>query len=225
MSLEFCTALKSLYSTKEVIGRSGEPFYALNGLSTINNLTIIRQLIMRSKPRKTLEVGLGCGGSALTFAASHRDLGRPPQKQHTAIDAFQTRIFDSVGKIQLEWAGLSGYVDVRESLSCYELARIADSGERFDMVYIDGSHQFADVFCDFYFVRILTAIDGVILFDDSSDGEVVKVIKYIQGNLSAYFRQIPIHRLRNDPLPVKFKYIAAEKLHRTQLAVFRKIKG
>lgn len=223
-SLDFYPPLKELYSTREVVGRSGKPFSSLNGLSTINNLLVIRQLLLRSKPRKTLEVGLGCGGSALTFAASHRDLGSPPRKQHIAIDAFQSRIYDDTGRLQLEKAGLEGYVDIRESLSCYELPKIAGSGERFDLIYIDGSHRFEDVFCDFYFVRILTSINGLVLFDDSSDKEVVKVIVYIQKNLPDYFKQISVHHFREGSFPEKVKYIAANKFHRTQLVIFQKIK-
>jgi cephalosporin hydroxylase len=224
MSFDYCPTLNALYNSREVIGRSGRPFSALNGLSTVNNLHAIRRLLLNAKPGKTLEIGLGCGGSALAFAASHRDLGQPPQRQHIAIDAFQTRIYDDVGRLQLEEAGLSGYVDIRESLSCYELPKIADSGGSFDLVYIDGSHQFEDVFCDFYFVWILTAIGGYILFDDSAYKEVAKVIKHIQKNLSSFFEQIPVHRLSKKRLSAKLKYAVAEKFHKTQLTVFRKIK-
>jgi len=224
MSLDFCPSLKALYSATEVVGRSGNPFFGLSGLSTINNLRVIRQLLLKTKPRKTLEVGLGCGGSALTFAASHRDLGRPPQKQHIAIDAFQTRLYDDAGRLQVEKAGLSGYVDIRECLSCYELARIAESGQRFDLIYIDGSHRFEDVFCDFYFVRTLTAVGGFVLFDDSSEKDVVRVITYIQKNLSDSFEQMSVHLFRENSLPAKIKYFAAKTFHKTQLTIFHKIK-
>jgi cephalosporin hydroxylase len=225
MSLEFCPELQALYNAKEVIGRSGRPFSALNGLSTMNNLFVMRQLLLKSKPRKTLEIGLGCGGSALTFAASHRDLGQPAQKQHIAIDAFQAKIFDDVGRLQLEKAGLAGYADIREALSCYELARIAESGERFDFIYIDGSHQFDDVFCDFYFVKIITAVGGYILFDDSSEKDVAKVIRHIQKNLSKSFETIPVHQFRGNSIPLKLKYLVAERLHKTQLTIFRKLEN
>ena len=178
---------------------------------------------MDIKPRRTLEVGMACGGSALTFAASHRDAGSAPSGQHVAIDAWQSSGFDDVGRLQLEKAGLAEYVDVREDLSCYELARIAQSGQKFGMVYIDGSHRFEDVFVDFYFVRMLIEVGGYILFDDSPDADVRKVIRYIQCNLEGVFEQIPVHRYRPGGALDRFKLRVGEKLHRTQLTIFRRV--
>jgi len=38
---------------------------------------------------RTLEVGLGFGGSTPLIGASHKGLGHPPPVQHTGIDPFQ----------------------------------------------------------------------------------------------------------------------------------------
>src|SRR5439155_19740700 len=121
------------------------------------------------------------------------------------------------GRVQLEEAGLDGYVDVRESLSSYELARLAEAGERFGLIYIDGSHRFEDVFVDFYFARTILEPGGYLLFDDSSDIEVAKVIRFIQRNLPAYFQQISVRQYRNNNLIGQAKLWLAEKIHRTQL--------
>jgi hypothetical protein len=223
MNLSFCPVLDELYKTRETVGRSGKPFTLTSGLSTLNNLSVLRRLFLEFKPCRTLEIGMACGGSALTFASSHRDLGRAPSRQHVAIDGFQRKGYDDVGRLQLEKAGLAEYVDVREDLSCYELARIAQSGQQFGMVYIDGSHRFDDVFVDFYFVRILVEVGGYILFDDSADPDVRKVIRYIQCNLGCVFEQIPVHRYRPEGAWNTFKLRVGEKLHRTQLTIFRKL--
>ena len=167
---------------------------------------------------------MACGGSALTFATTLRDLGLPPGRQHIAIDAFQRDGYDDVGRMQLEQAGLDGYVDVRESLSCYELARLAEAGTRVGLIYIDGSHQFEDVFCDFYFCRTILEPGGYLLFDDSSDIEVAKVITFIQRNLLTYFQQVPVWQYRDVDLLGKAKLWLAEKLHMTQLTIFRKLR-
>ena len=44
--------------------------------------------MMEIKPKRTLEVGLASGGSALTLTASHRDLGSEPSRQqrHPTIE-------------------------------------------------------------------------------------------------------------------------------------------
>jgi hypothetical protein len=170
-----------------------------------------------------LEIGLACGGSALTFASTLRDLGQLPARQHIAIDAWQRSAFDDVGRIQLENAGLDGYVDVRESLSGFELARLAEGEERFGLIYIDGSHRFEDVFVDFYFARSILEPGGYLLFDDSSDYEVAKVIRFIRRNLCGYFQQISVRHYRDGDLAARARLWLGEKLHKTQLTIFRKL--
>ena len=58
-----------------------------------------------------------------------------------------------MGRLKLEEAGLIGYVEVREQLSGLVLPKMVEENLKFGLVYIDGSHRFEDVFCDFYFVR------------------------------------------------------------------------
>lgn len=194
-----------------------------SGLSTINNLMVLRRIMLEKKPSRTLEVGMACGGSALTFASTHRDNGAEPAQQHVAIDGFQKEGFDDVGRLQLERAGLEGYVSVRERLSSCELASLAERGEQFGLIYIDGSHQFEDVFCDFYFARLIIEKHGLILFDDSSDPEVDKVIRFIETNLAHAFRPVSVSAYRDFEGMERLKYQVAEKLHKTQLRIFEKI--
>ena len=176
------------------------------------------------KPERTLEIGLACGGSALTFAATHRDLQHAACRQHVAIDGFQRKGFDDVGRVKLEEAGLSEFVEVREQLSSLELPQLVKEGFSCQLVYIDGSHRFEDVFCDFYFVRWLTAVGGFILFDDCSDREVLKVVQFIGANLSNYFERIPVYRYRPRSAFNRMKFTVAEAVHKTQLTIFRKIR-
>ena len=63
----------------------------------------------KPKPPRTMEIGMACGGSTLTFAATHRDLKHSSSRQHVAIDGFQLAGNDHVGRLSLEAAGLSDY--------------------------------------------------------------------------------------------------------------------
>ena len=224
MGLEFCPTLEKLYRTREAVGRSGKPFRLTGGLSTVNNLLTIRQLMLEIQPERTLEIGMGCGGSALTFAATHRDLKHTPCRQHMAIDGFQRSGFDDVGRLMLEEAGLNAYVEVREELSALALPQMVQEGLTFQLVYIDGSHQFEALFCDFYFVRFLTATGGYVLFDDSSDFEVAKVVRFVRKNLTECFEPVPISHYRGETTTQRLKYAIAEALYKTQLSIFRKVK-
>jgi len=113
-------------------------------------------------------------------------------------------------------------VDIREELSSIELAMRVKGGRKFQMVYIDGSHRFEDVFTDFYFVRQLIDVDGVILFDDSSSFEVKKVIKFIRRNLPDLFEEISVSRYREQSKILRLIYSLATLFGKTQLTIFRK---
>jgi len=126
-------------------------------------------------------------------------------------------------QIQLEDAGLDGYVDVGESLSSYELARLAEAEERFGLIYVDGSHRFEDVFIDFYFARAILEPGGYLLFDDSSDSEVAKVIRFVQRNLQEHFQQISVRHYRDGDCVATATLWLAENLQRSQLTIFRKL--
>lgn len=175
----FCQELQVLLEEHQAVGRTGKRFDGLNALSTENNLRILRSLCLEYQPRKTLEIGLSFGGSALVFTSSHRDLGRDPQKQHVAIDPYQKTVWDDCGLLALERAGLSSYLDFRPGFSALELPRLLESEERFDLAYIDDSHLFEDVFVDAYYIVRLLAENGIVAFDDSSNPNIAKVLRFI----------------------------------------------
>ncbi len=90
------------------------------------------------------------------------------------------------------------------------------------MVYVDGSHLFEDVFVDFYFLRQLLSEGGIILFDDSSDPHVAKVVCFIRNNFREQLSPFCLDPFRPDkgrPL----KYRLAKILRRNHLTAFKKI--
>jgi len=211
-----------MLSDRTARGRSGRPLTEPGSLSTVNNLCVIRNLAMTKKPRKTLEIGMACGGSTLVFAASHRDLGCPPKKQHVAIDPFQASAWDDAGRLAIERAGLDGWTDVREALSSNELPRLAESREEYDIIYIDGSHLFEDVFVDLYYACRIASPNGIMLFDDASDKQIAKVLRFVRRNLGASLREIDLGEFRPDG-GRNVKYRVARFLGKTQMRGFQRI--
>src|SRR5690242_6372292 len=126
-TLEFCPVLADLYRTGGAVDATGVRREAL-GLSTPNNLALIRALMLHLKPRRTIEIGLAAGGSALTFASSHRDLGAAPTKQHVALDPYQGA-WHRLGITLIERAGLNGYTEIIEERSCLALPTKMRAGE------------------------------------------------------------------------------------------------
>lgn len=218
MEFTFCPQLDELIRTQRAVGRTGRVFEGLGALSTVNNLQVLRGLMLERKPARTLEVGLGFGGSALTIAASHQELGHAPGAQHTILDPYQATDWDDAALMAIERAGLNGYVDFRPERSSIALGKLESEGARFGLIYVDGSHVFEDVFIDAYFGFRMLEQDGVILFDDCTIDHVAKVLGFVTANWSGFTREIDLAEHRADG--GSLRYQAARRLGKVQLRAF-----
>lgn len=218
---QFCPVLAELVRSRRIVGKNGKIFEQLRALSSRNNLLTLRHLMLNLNPERTLEIGLGFGGSALMFASTHRDLHHSPRAQHTSVDPFQTTVWDSSAILFLERAGLSEYVDIRLNSSALELPRMLQQSERFGFAYIDGSHLFEDVFVDAYFVIRLLAKGGVVAFDDSSNPHVAKVVAFIRNCLAPDIEELDLSEYRPTGTS-GIAYRIARWFGKVQLTAFRK---
>ncbi|BAY07247.1 class I SAM-dependent methyltransferase [Calothrix sp. NIES-2098] len=217
---QFCPQLTEILENRQVIGKTGKVFNRLGAASTENNLWALRSLSLELNPKNTLEIGLAYGTSCLALAATHRDLEHVPNRQHVAIDPFQSTIWDDTGKLIIEKANLHNYVDMREDFSYSVLPQLITEGLMFDLIYIDGSHLFEDVFIDFFYSNKLLSEKGVIMFDDSSDPHIRKVLKFIDSNFAFSYKKLDLSYLYTGWN--KFKYNFGVKIQKTQLTVYQK---
>ena len=209
-----------MIKTQRAVGASGKTFQDLGALSTVNNLAVLRSLMLERRPEFTLEVGFSYGGSALAIAASHRDLGRAGSRQHTVIDPFQVEGWDSAGLTALDRAGLGSFVDFRPESSALALPALLRQERRYGLIYVDGSHFFDDVFVDVYFGFRLLTDDGAILLDDCTTDHVAKVVKFVTANWGGWTSEVDLSAHR--PSGATFKYQVARQLNRVQLRAFRR---
>jgi predicted O-methyltransferase YrrM len=217
----FCPELDSLLRSRKTVGETGRVYDGLGALSTTNNLEILRRLMLDRKPERTLEIGLSFGGSALVIAASHRDLQRSPAMQHVTIDPYQNTVWDNTGVASLRRAGLEQYVEVRRQFSSAALAQLLDQKRAFDLIYVDGSHLFEDVFVDAYFGFRLLSDTGLILFDDCVDDHVARVLRFVRTNWADWAAEVDVSNHRSDG--ASWRYRLAKRLGRVQLRAFRRI--
>jgi cephalosporin hydroxylase len=212
-----------LLAFRHAVGRSGKVFTGLGALSTVNNLITLRRLMLHLKPKRTLEVGLCFGGSCLVFTGSHRDLLAPPVRQHVALEPFQHTVWDDADLMMaVENAGLAGYLNLCPGFSSLELAALVREGRQFDLIYIDGSHLFEDVFVDFYFTVRLLSLGGVVALDDCADPNIAKVLRFVRKNMSRSIEELNLASYRSDG-GRSLKYRMAHALGRTQLRAYRRI--
>jgi cephalosporin hydroxylase len=220
-TFDFCPELASLLQTQRAVGKTGRIFEDLASLSTPRNLHTIRELLYEFRPERTLEIGLCFGGSALVCCSTHKEVGFPPRRQHTAIDPYQTTRWDSCGLMAVERAGLMGYLNFSEAYSALQLPRLVEGGARFGLVYVDGSHLFEDVFVDAYFAIRLLIQGGVIAFDDSSNPHIAKVLRYLRTNLRGALKELDLSKYREERGRVTYR--VARYFGKVQLTAFRRV--
>jgi predicted O-methyltransferase YrrM len=200
----FCPTLKTILQSGHTVGSTGAKI-KVHSFSTLNNLRVLREIIKEKKPTRTLEIGLAYGGSALTILATLKEV---VQKDyiHTAIDPFQERSWNSAAIIAIERAGLNNFRFI-EGFSSLVLPAMLKQSESFDLIYIDGSHSFENVFVDHYFsIRLLSA-GGILLFDDCTTKDVAKVIGFIRRQQGHACKPIDLSRY-DDPRKAFTKRIA-----------------
>jgi len=154
---------------------------------------------------------MGFGGSSLIFADVGQN-GSGAKYRHTAIDPYQSTVWDSIGMQCLESAGLQDFIELFELPSSLVLPKLLAERRHFGMIYVDGSHLFEDVFVDAYYCARLLTADGYLLFDDSSNKHVAKVLAFIDSN------QLGLERLPERT----FRHRLARLLGRRQLTVYQR---
>lgn len=216
-NLDFCPRLKNIIKNGQTIDGDGN-IIPIRGMSTINNLQIIRELIIDSCPKKTLEIGLAFGGSALTILSTLQEIHSKKDFLHTAIDPYQSTAWKNSAITVITQEQLDKNFRFFEDYSSMVLPRLISKHEKFGLVYIDGSHLFEDVFVDFYFVVHLLEMNGFLIFDDCQNNHVRKVVQFIKKNYP-HILSIKVMSFSSKPLLNKI----ANKFGYKQLEVFCKI--
>jgi predicted O-methyltransferase YrrM len=192
LDLGFSPALADMFSRRKAEGRDGR-ILDVTSISRRTNLIILRNLHRALGARHTLEIGLANGGSALVFCQTHKDLWGVGDRQHVAIDPFQRALFiNETGLLAIEHAGLAPFLEFREEFSCYALSALCKEKATFEIIYVDGSHLFEDVFVDLYFSIRLLPSGGFLVFDDCRNPHVRKVLDFARRNLSGVLTEISL---------------------------------
>jgi hypothetical protein len=216
--MSLCPEIHDILVGNEIPGRSGKTQRS-RGQSTTNNLLIIANLILDKRIRDSLETGMAYGASTLAILATKKYAGICGK--HISIDPFQQLHFDDCGVVAVERANLVAGMEVSRTPSSIELPRLLDSGASFDLIYVDGSHLFEDAFVDSYFGIRLLRKGGIILFDDSADKHVAKVLRFIRFNLHTCLHELDLSQWRGDH-GRNWRYHLGKMLGRVQLTGYQK---
>lgn len=154
----------------------------------------IRDLAVAEGAKRTIEVGLALGMSALFLCQAVLPRGG----RHVAVDPFQAESWNGAGLRTLREAGVEELVEVIEEESQLALPRLVAEGREFDFAFVDGDHRFEGVFLDLYFMTRLVRPGGLVVVDDMWMPAVRTAVAYVEKNLGA--------SLEPDALPNAFRW-------------------
>jgi predicted O-methyltransferase YrrM len=135
---------------------------------TTPHLETLARLVSPTGVHDILEIGSWEGRSAIFF------LEHCPDCRITCIDTFQGGRehagMDQLTSVEARFdSNLAGYGDRIEKIgsrSIPALDRLAEEGRRFDLIYVDGSHDRDDVVLDSFLAWRLLRQDGLMIWDD-----------------------------------------------------------
>jgi predicted O-methyltransferase YrrM len=168
--------LQRIYDTGFTEDAEGNPVAAFPSGVTWDTGSILYRLVREHTCRRTLEIGLGFGLSALFICQAHQDQGGG---FHTAIDPHEDGHYQSIGRLNVRRAGLDGALRHVPAPSFEVLPRLVDAGERFDLAFIDGRHHLDFALVDFFYVDKLLNVGGFVAFDDLWVPGIRRVVSFV----------------------------------------------
>jgi predicted O-methyltransferase YrrM len=134
---------------------------------------------LEMRPWQSLEIGLGYGLSTIYILAAIHEIGHG---LHTSIDPLYARFQSGVGPQQAVSVGMAQAFRFIRERSIPAMVDLARGLERFQFIFIDGSHLFDDALADFVVSAEICPPGGVIVLDDMWMTSIQKVAAFIRRN-------------------------------------------
>ena len=173
----------------EEIFRTHKTFDKDNNERIVNDMIssaeshILYKTFIKAKAKKTIEVGLAHGVSALVICQAHFDANNKSDSNsdilHYAVDPNQLSYFNNAALTALDKAGFNEYYKVLEGPSHLQLPSLIESGIQFELAFIDGWHTFDYTLIDFFLIDKMLHPGSYVVFHDGYGRSKQKVFKYI----------------------------------------------
>jgi predicted O-methyltransferase YrrM len=173
---------------------SGAQRQAHSGIDSAATDALYRTVRAR-RPSRVLEIGMAHGFSTLAALTALQENGK--EGSLVSIDPSQSTHWGGVGVANVTRAGLADRHRLIEDYDYLALPELLRQGTAFDLVYIDGVHEFEYVCLDFFYADKLLLPGGCIGFNDCGMADVHLVAKRVES--------LPHYRRIDVGLPRSFK--------------------
>ena len=171
--------LSNIFSTCKVW--DGDFFHPLGANMCPSEGAMIHCAFEQVNARATLEIGLAYGISALFACDALAKIPTGEKVSHTAIDPWQNGEYGykGIGLRNINAAGHDSIFNFIEVESEFALPKLANDGNRYDAVIIDGVHTLDHCLVDFFYVNRMLNVGGMVILDDTGMPSINKIVRYI----------------------------------------------
>jgi predicted O-methyltransferase YrrM len=176
----FKSALLSMYHGEPQLGVDGQQ-HSLNEkvkISPEEGMWLYEEC-RKSKPERTIEIGLGYGFSTLFFLAA---LANNNFGHHSAIDPYQRSAWQGIGLSKANALAPSGRFRFVEQTSVRAAMELERENSAYGLIFIDGGHIFEQVLVDFFLYAKLCKIGGLVILDDMWMSSIRTVASFVRSN-------------------------------------------
>jgi len=148
----------------------------------------LKAFIKKHNCKKILEVGMADGMSSIAILAVLNGEG-----SLTSIDPYQSTYWSSNGLKNIKELNLDKNHTFIEKFNYVALPELLAKGEKYDLIFIDGSHIFDYVILDNFYADLLLKKGGYLINDDMWMPAIKKAYSFIKNNYTHY-EEIETHK-------------------------------
>lgn len=196
---EALSYVDDFYARRRTENIAGETIPVTNSPISSEESRALLQLCIENGVKRSLEIGFSFGMSTTHLLIANHVVGG---EIHIAIDPFQlSQFYQGAGLKNVYNQNLGGRFGWVAGMSNVVLPSLLEKGQRFELVFIDGSHLFSDTFIDAYYAYHLVPVGGLIVFDDKYLGAVRTVMNILRTNFGCV--DYPFHQAKDFGVLVK----------------------
>ena len=142
---------------------------------------ILKHYITKYNCKKILEVGMADGMSAIAILQALNGEGTL-----TSIDPHQSTYWSNNGIKNIQFLNLEKNHTLIEKFDYVALPELLSKGEKYDLIFIDGSHIFDNVIHNNFYADMLLKVGGILINDDLWMPAVKTAYNFIKNNYPHY---------------------------------------
>ncbi len=178
------TLIEEIYASRKVLDADGAPRDAFPASLPYPDGKALHTAITETKSLRTLEIGMAYGVSTLFMLQGLDENGGGA---HTAIDPYQQRWWEGIGRLNVARGGYKSTFQCIEAPSFEALPRLVSEGQKYDFIFLDGNHRFEFTLVDFFYADKLLNVGGWVMLHDVWLPSIRKIVSYISRNERGYY--------------------------------------